>query len=60
MQSDVLKRSVVKLIRETKRERFVSLFVGKKENCFPRIKREKHFPAIKVSFSFDQNLIFFD
>ena len=48
MQSDVLKRSVVKLIRETKKERFVSLFVGKKGNCFPRIKREKHFPAIKV------------
>jgi hypothetical protein len=48
MQSDVLKRSVVKLIRETKRERFVSLFVGKKGNFFPRIKREKHFLAIKV------------
>jgi len=48
MQSDFLKRSVVKLIREPKKERFVSLFVGKKRNCFPRIKRGKHFPAIKV------------
>jgi len=43
-----LKRSVVKLIREKKRERFVSLFVSKKGKCFPRIKRGKHFPAIKV------------
>jgi hypothetical protein len=50
-KSDFLKRSVlVKLTWESekKRERFVSLSVSQKRKCFPRIKRGKHFPAIKV------------
>jgi hypothetical protein len=47
MQSDFLKRFV--LVKLTwKSERFVSLSVSQKGKCFPRIKREKHFPTIKV------------
>ena len=62
-KSDFLKRSVlVKLTWESEKkgERFVSLSVSQKRKCFPRIKRENTFQLLKFSFSFDQNLIFFD